>query len=296
MSLPLLRLYPAGFRREFGDEIAEAYREATEGADRRTRFREAADIAAHAFRLRLGTGSAQPGGRLFAAVSPYALAATASYAAFNLISTVSDWQISDNPDFLVPLTYATSGSYVVALVGAVLALCGRASGALWSLVGMIANALCVLVVVLPADLPVPWQLPAFLLLPLVSAVLPLACPPDLRPPRRILSTAGVVALVLWAPLAVFLFALLDSKGIGLFLHWRYGVPVLAALALAGRSALSGLRTAPQVAVAALPFMITSFFGGVLDGDSIPSVLLLLAITAYGVRQWRRRNSGTPTPT
>ncbi|WP_330334177.1 hypothetical protein OHS33_33515 [Streptomyces sp. NBC_00536] len=296
MSLPLLRLYPAKFRREFGEEMAEAYREATEGAGRWTRFQEACDIAAHALRLRLGLGSAQRGGRLFAAASPFALAATASYSAFDLVSTVSDWQISDNPDFLVPLTYATGGGHLVALIGAVVALSGRHSGALWALAGLVGGAVSVLVTVLPADLPVPWQLPAFLLLPMVPAVLPLACPPDLRPARRIRSTSGVLALALWAPLAAFLFALLDSKGIGLFVHWRYGVPVIAALALAGRSALSGLRTAPQVVVAALPFMITGFFGGVLDQDSIPTALLLLAGAALAVRLWRSRNSGTATPT
>ena len=29
MSTPLLRLYPAGYRRAFGADISEAYREAT---------------------------------------------------------------------------------------------------------------------------------------------------------------------------------------------------------------------------------------------------------------------------
>ncbi|MER5727174.1 hypothetical protein ABT084_02260 [Streptomyces sp. NPDC002138] len=296
MSLPLLRLYPARFRREFGDEIAEAYHEATRGAGRLTRFREGCDIAAHAFRLRLGLGSAQRGGRLFAPVAPFALAATASYAAFNLVSTISDWQVSGDPDFLVPLSFATSGAYAVALVGAAVALRGRPSGALWALAGMAANAVAVLVVLLPAELPMPWQLPAFLLLPMAPAVFALLCPPDLRPSRRILSTPGVVALALWAPLSVVLFALLDAKGVGLFLHWRYGVPVIASLALAGRSALSGIRTAGQLATAALPFMITGFFGGVLDGDTIPTALVLLAGAALALRLWRSRDSGTPTPT
>ncbi|MCX4960577.1 hypothetical protein [Streptomyces virginiae] len=69
MSRRLLRLYPAGFRRAFGDE-------ATEGGGPVTRLREAADIVAHALRLRLGVGSAHRGGRLFAATAPFASAAT----------------------------------------------------------------------------------------------------------------------------------------------------------------------------------------------------------------------------
>ncbi|MYQ79269.1 permease [Streptomyces sp. SID4923] len=57
MSTPLLRLYPAGYRRAFGADIAEAYREATEGAGRTARFREAGDLVAHALRMRLRLGA-----------------------------------------------------------------------------------------------------------------------------------------------------------------------------------------------------------------------------------------------
>ncbi|MDJ0382042.1 hypothetical protein [Streptomyces sp. G-G2] len=296
MSLPLLRLYPAGFRREFGDEIAEAYHDATREAGPLTRLREGCDIAAHALRMRLGLGSAQRGGRLFAAVAPFALAATASYAASNLASTIADWRLSNNPEYLDPLTYATSAGYLVALVGAVVALCGRYTGALWALAGTAGTALSVLVTVLPADRPVPWQLPAFLLLPMLSVLLPLACPPDLRPSRRIRSAAGVAAVALWAPLAVLLFALIDARGLGLFVHWRYAVPVVAALALAGRSALAGLRTMGQFALAAAPFMITAFFGGVLAQDTALPALAVIGGAALGVRLWRGRDSGTPTST
>ncbi|MEV6419540.1 hypothetical protein [Streptomyces sp. NPDC051662] len=287
MSPFLLRLYPARFRRDFGDEIAEAYREATQGAGPVARFREACDITAHALRLRLGLGSARRGGRLFAAVAPFALAATASYAAFNLVSTISDWRVSGDPEFLVPLSYATSGCYLLSLIGAVVAMSGRFAGALWALLGMAGTAVCFLTVVRSsAPLPVPWEFIGFLLLPVVFAAVPLACPPDLRPPRRIHSTSGVVALAIWTPLIVVLFALIDSTGSGLVPYWRYAVPVAAALALAGRPALSGIRTAGQLALAAVPFVATGFFAGVLDQDAILPALVVIAGAALAVRLWR----------
>lgn len=125
MNLPLLRLYPAGFRRAFGDEIAEAYREATEGAGPLTRLREAGDIVAHALRLRLGVGSAQRGGRLFAAAAPFALAATGAYAAFLLASTLNLAYVTGLPDLEAPLGYAMNGFSALTFIGAVLALGGR---------------------------------------------------------------------------------------------------------------------------------------------------------------------------
>ncbi|MCX4539831.1 hypothetical protein [Streptomyces sp. NBC_01565] len=298
MSPPVLRLYPARFRREFGDEIAEAYREATEGAGPLTRFREGFDIAAHALRLRLGLGSAQRGGRLFAAAAPFALAGTAAEAAFNLVSTLSDWRISGNPDFLVPLSYVTGGCYLAALIGAVLALCGRFTGALWALAGMAGVLTCFLTVLPARALLLPWEFTAVLLAPVVFAAVPLACPPDLRPPRRIGGAPGIAAVALWAPLCVALFALLDSAEIwsGSFFHLRYVVPVAAALALAGRSAWSGIRTAGQFTLAAAPFLGTGFLAGVLDDTTLLPALAVTAVAGLTVRSWRRRNSGTATPT
>ncbi|MGW6685420.1 hypothetical protein [Streptomyces sp. NPDC054961] len=50
----LVKLYPAAYRREFGEEVADAYREATAGAGRTARMREAVDVVGHAPRMRLG--------------------------------------------------------------------------------------------------------------------------------------------------------------------------------------------------------------------------------------------------
>ncbi|MFJ6940064.1 hypothetical protein [Streptomyces sp. NPDC101132] len=66
-----VRLYPAAFRREFGDEVAEVYREATRDAGPLGRMRETGDVIGHALRMRLGLGSA---GRWFGAVVAVAVA------------------------------------------------------------------------------------------------------------------------------------------------------------------------------------------------------------------------------
>ncbi|MFJ6478781.1 MULTISPECIES: hypothetical protein [unclassified Streptomyces] len=289
MNLRLLRLYPAGFRRAFGDEIAEAYRQATEDAGPLTRLREAGDIVAHALRLRLGVGSAQRGGRLFAAAAPFALAATGAHAAFLLASTLNLAYVTGLPDFEAPLGYVMSGFSVLTLIGAVLALGGRfASGARTVFAGVAGSTVCFAIAVLPGVLDTPLAHLAFLAPPLVIAALPLLCPPDLHPPRRIRTTTGLVALLLWAPLCVVLLALLDAGGIGMMPMWRFAVTVTAALALAGRPALSGIRTAGQFALAAAPFPVLGYFAGVVGEDTAVPCLVLLAATGLAVRLWRRR--------
>ncbi|WNI24978.1 hypothetical protein [Streptomyces sp. ITFR-16] len=295
---PLLRLYPARFRRAFGDEIAESYHEAVEGAGRAARLREAGDIAAHALRMRLHLGSAQRGGRLFAAAAPFASAATAAYTAFDLVSLIGDRYASGNPDFLVPLSYAMGGCALVALMGAVLALGGRfAAGTRCAFAGVLAWAVILLAVTLPAGAPLPWEFAAFVLAPVLVAAVPLACPPDLRPPGRVRSKAGPAALLLWAPLAVVVLALADADGLGSVILWRLGVPTAAALALAGRPALAGLRTAGQCALAGAPFVAMGYCAGVVDQDTLLPALAALAAGAAALHLWRRRgrDSGAATP-
>lgn len=289
MSTPLLRLYPAGFRRAFGDDIAEAYREATEGASRTARLREAGDLVAHALRLRLRLGSAHRAGRLFAAAAPFALAATAAYAAFELISMTGDRLASGNPDFLVPLSYVMIACDLLALTGAVLALGGRfAAGARCAFAGALALAVALVVVPLSAGaLPPPLSVP-YLLAPVAVAALPLACPPDLRPPGRFRSASRMAALLLWTPLAVSALALADVDSHLSAVLWRLGVPLAAALLLAGRPALAGLRTSGQYALAGAPFVATGYAAGVLDRDTLVPALAVLAAGAVALRLWRTR--------
>ncbi|MGW2592791.1 hypothetical protein ACWCXC_21305 [Streptomyces sp. NPDC001515] len=298
MSTPLLRLYPAGFRRDFGDEIAASYREAVQGAGRWARAREAGDIVAHALRLRLRLGSSQRGGPPCAAAAPFALAATAAYAAFTLVSLVGDRYVSGNPDFLVPLSYVMGGCALVTLTGAVLALGGRfAAGARWACAGTLTYAAVLYAMTLPARASMPWQAVLFLVAPPLVAALPLACPPDLRPRGRVRSGAGRIALTVWALVAVVVVALADARGLGSVVHWRLGAPVAAALALAGRRPLARIRTPGRFVLAAAPFLAIGFCAGVVDEDTLPPSLAVLAGTAAVLRLWqaygRRSNPARP---
>ncbi|MFD9337989.1 hypothetical protein ACFWBF_26845 [Streptomyces sp. NPDC060028] len=293
MSRRLLRLYPAGFRRAFGDEIAEAYREATEGAGRLTRLREAGDIVAHALRLRMRVGSAHRGGRLFAAATPFALAATGAYAASLLTSSLDYVYVTGHPDSVGPLGYAVNGCSLLIFIGTVLALSGRfAAGSRCAFAGAAGTAACLLAAVLPGALDMPLVHAAYLVPPLAIAAIPLVCPPDLRPPCRVMSRAGLVALMIWALLSVAFLALLDVDGFGTARLWRFAVPLAAALVLLGRTALSGVRTVGQFALAAAPLLVTGYFAGAVGEDTALPCLGMLACTALAVRLWRRKRSGT----
>lgn len=293
MNPRLLRLYPAEFRRAFGEEMSEAYREATEGAGPLTRLREGCDVVAHAVRLRLGVGSAHRGGRLLAATAPFLLAATGARAAFLLASTLNRAHIADRPDFEGPTGHLLVACDLLTLVGVVVALSGRyAFGARAAFAGVAGTSACLLAVSLPGALEMPLEHAAYLVPPLVIAALPLLCPADLRPSRRIGSTAGLVALLVWAPLAVVLLALVDAGGIGMFPLWRFAVPVVAVLALAGRPALSEIRTAGRFALAVAPFLVLGHFSGVVGEASAVPCLVLLVATGPAVRLWRRSNAGT----
>ncbi|TRV81997.1 hypothetical protein FKN01_01560 [Streptomyces sp. 130] len=293
MSTPLLRLYPARYRRTFGDDIAEAYREATEGAGRTARFREAADLVAHALRMRMRLGSAQRAGRLFAAAAPFALAATAAYAAFGLVSMLADWRLSGNPDFLVPLSYVMTGCELVTLAGAVLALGGRfAAGAWCAFAATLAQELALVAVPLTAGAPPPPAAVPYLLAPVAVAALPLACPPDLRPPGRALDATARVALVLWTGLAVAALALTDTGGHLAAVAWRLGLPTAAALLLAGRPALSRLHTPGRFALAGAPFVAMGYCAGVVDRGTVVPALAVVAAAGVTLRLWRLRGGAS----
>ncbi|MCX5340686.1 hypothetical protein NRF20_14215 [Streptomyces sp. R-74717] len=293
MNPVLLRLYPAGFRRAFGSEIAEAYQEATEGAGPRARLREAADVALHALRLRLGIGSAYPGGRLFASAAPFGLAATAAYAAFNLIGNAGDWYVmrtAGTDGSAGPLLTLMNGCYLLTLIGAVVALAGRhLPGVLCAVAGTVGSSASFLYPIWRTPPDLRWELVGFLLAPILIAALPLACPPDLRPARRVRSGAGVFAVAVWAVLLVAAMVVIDPLGIGPVLPWRLGVPLAAALVLAGRQAFAGIRSTTGLAFAATLFLVTLYFSGWVSTEEI-----LTAVGAVAVALRMRRGNGSDT--
>ncbi|MEV6955569.1 hypothetical protein [Streptomyces sp. NPDC051183] len=293
MSLRLLRLYPEDFRRAFGDEMSEAYREATEDAGPLTRLREAGDIVAHALRLRLRVGSAHRGGRLFAAAAPFALAATGAYSASLLASSLNYLYVTGQPDSVGPLGYAMNGFHLLTFIGTVIALGGRfAAGTRCAFAGSSGTAACLLVAVLPGALHMPLMHAAYLIPPLAVAAVPLLCPPDLRPYGRIRSGAGRLALMVWALLSVVILALPGAEGSAAVPLWRFTLPLAAALVLLGREALSGVRTAGQFTLAVVPLLVTGYFAGSFGRDTALPFLGMLAFTALAVRMWRRRRSGS----
>ncbi|OIJ66456.1 hypothetical protein [Streptomyces mangrovisoli] len=68
-----VRLHPAPYRAEMGDELVDAVLAATAGRGRGAHLAEAASLAAHGLRLRAGLGAEHPRGRALAALVPLAL-------------------------------------------------------------------------------------------------------------------------------------------------------------------------------------------------------------------------------
>ncbi|MFE2325767.1 hypothetical protein ACFXD5_17895 [Streptomyces sp. NPDC059385] len=270
----LVKLYPAAYRREFGDEIAGAYREATRGAARSARVREAVDIAGHALRMRLGLGSATRAGRL--------LAALASFAAVTVGATALSWArlmgrvavtAEAGPAFALP-----AAAQLVTLLGAFLALAGRwAVGSRLALVGAAAA-----IALAPDRAGAPFTVPLLLL-----ALVMVLCPPDLRPAPRIRTRTGVVAVMAWTAVATgALVALPFPPPLG---GLRFAVPAAAGLLLAGRPAFARLRTAPSVLLAGLPLLFFGAAPGGLDVIWLAALLVLLLVTAVVVGVRGRRD-------
>ncbi|GJF35125.1 hypothetical protein KNE206_78250 [Kitasatospora sp. NE20-6] len=86
--LPLISLYPAGYRAAHGEEITAVFAEAVRHADRRTALREWAALAAHALRLRTRLSSRDPAGRIIAGAAPFLLAGGAALSMVHLLTGV----------------------------------------------------------------------------------------------------------------------------------------------------------------------------------------------------------------
>ncbi|CAM5666715.1 hypothetical protein SAVIM338S_06919 [Streptomyces avidinii] len=283
----LLKLYPAAYRREFGDEIAEAYREATAGAGRTARLREGVDIVGHALRMRLGLGSAGRTGRLLAAVAPFAVVAVGVNAML--------WARLTAPAFEVGHLLGEVGLVVVAAVagfatvlGSVLALTGRWGAGAWVVLAGTAATFGAQALRMAFG-------PEFALIvsgpTLLLALMAVLCPPDLRPAPRRRTAAGVIGVAAGAA------ALIVASMVWPF---PYGldtvVPVAGGLVLAGRQAFARLRSAPAVLLAGLSFVVVSTSTGLLGADVLilPVLLGLLLAASAAVSICRRRGGSAPS--
>ncbi|AZM87368.1 hypothetical protein [Streptomyces sp. W1SF4] len=285
----LLRLYPVGYRREFGDELALAYHEATRDAGRAARTREALDVTGHALRMRLGLGSAGRRGRLVAAVAPFAVTAVGASALWWAGLMLPGATASGLPAGMTTAYLLLVATHFVTVLGAAIALSGR-----WSAGGWTALAGCSATAVTEATrLGGGVELVLLLRTPLLLAALAvLLCPADLRPRPRVRTAAGLAAVVLWAALLAGVLTLGPLPD-GSFGALRFAVPAAAGLALAGRPAFARLRTAPAVLLAALPLFVLGTPLWTRDACTGPLALAFLLATATAVSIRRRRRNGRP---
>ncbi|MCX5407165.1 hypothetical protein OHA37_25270 [Streptomyces sp. NBC_00335] len=288
----LLRLYPAAYRREFGDEIAYAYHEATRGAGAPARVREGADVAGHALRMRLGLGSTGRPGRLLAALAPFALVAIGACAAgwMGLMRYALFGGGPVGAGFVL-----LAAGYLVMLFGAFLALAGRWSAGSWTvLAGVVVELVATTIRMGIGGIGIQAlsSTPMLVLGPVLPlALVAVACPPDLRPAPRIRTRAGVAAVLAWT--LVLAGAVLTVPLVYPLTWLRFVVPVAAGLLLAGRPAFARLRTAPAVLLAGLPFLYFGATPGSLPPLTLAGLLILLPVTAVVVSVRRRRGARDP---
>ncbi|MER6301847.1 hypothetical protein ABT247_20110 [Kitasatospora sp. NPDC001539] len=86
-----LRLYPAKYRREWGEEITAVFAGITAGAGGWAVARELFDLAGHGVRARLGLRSGGTFARLAAMAAPFAAAAAAGISLMDLYMLARDW-------------------------------------------------------------------------------------------------------------------------------------------------------------------------------------------------------------
>ncbi|MET9466098.1 hypothetical protein ABZY44_15135 [Streptomyces sp. NPDC006544] len=283
----LLKLYPAAYRREFGEEIADAYHEATAGAGRPARMREAVDVVGHALRMRLGLGSAGRAGRLVAAVAPFAVVAVGVNAMLWARLTVPAFEIGHLVDEVGLVVVATAAGMATVL-GSVLALTGRPAAGAWTMLAGTAAAF-------GAQALRTGFGPEFAVIvsgpPLLLALVAVLCPSDLRPAPRPRTAAGVAAVLAGAAV------LAVASRVWPF---PYGLdtalPVAGGLVLAGRQAFARLRSAPAVLLAGLSLAVVCMSTGLLGADPLvlPLLLGLLPAASAAVSVYRRRGGSTPS--
>ncbi|MFD3776506.1 hypothetical protein [Streptomyces sp. NPDC058612] len=284
----LLKRYPAAYRQKFGDEIADAYREATDGASRPARIREGADIAGHALRMRLGIGSAGRAGRLLAALAPFAVIAVGLNAMYLTRLTVSALRVAGRTGEIAPVVLTGAGG-IAALVGAVLALTGRWTVGTWTVLAGIAASMAVQVLRPGLGL----EFAVFFSGPTLLLALPaLLCPPDARPVLRLRSAATGVPVALAGAAALALAPSLWPLPHPQSLLY-FAVPTAAGLLLVGRRAFARLRTAPAVLLASLPFAVVGVFAGAVETVVLPLAIGLPMAAAVSIRR-RRGAAASPS--
>ncbi|MEU0482635.1 hypothetical protein ABZ260_26045 [Streptosporangium sp. NPDC006013] len=282
----VLRLYPQRYRLKCGEEILAVYQQAAAEISPAGRFREAADIAGHAVRMRLGVSSATAAGRLLASTAPFAVAAAAAGCGVHLSRWYAGVVASPAPArFFADAWSALLLASALVVVGAVTALTGRWRGGVVAVAVGLAGSAVAAVVSGPA-FGDPIVTPAMALL---TALAVLACPPDLMPGPRVCAAAGAMAAAAWLPVtALYADVLPVSTDYGM---WPLLVLAATGLALAWRSRSPGLTETAVMTAACPPFLAhayTGAWGQLLPVLGIAAVVPLAGALAAGVHALRLR--------
>ncbi|MEV5508915.1 hypothetical protein [Streptomyces orinoci] len=285
-----LALYPRAYRTAHGAEIADHFAESTASAPRSERWREEADLASHALRLRLRLASDHSGGRMLAAAAPYAVLGAAIPAVLGLAQYVLLLTRPSLPPHLphgIPLALRMAGDLVLAVAG-LAAVGGRWRAARWlMLLGVL-------------GLQALWAVHGIYRLedhsrPVALAIalaLALGCPPDTPPVGRGQRgrMAAFTALVLLPPLALLLSGDLGSP----YAFAGYVLPLLVLsvlLAVEGARSATPMAHATGLALSALPWLAfhvevvrRNGAGALVILGGCLSMLAVGSLVAWGLRQ------------
>ncbi|MFJ4669736.1 hypothetical protein [Kitasatospora purpeofusca] len=150
-----LRLYPARYRRERGDELSAVFADSTAEGGRLATAREVFDLGAYGLRMRAGLTASSTAGRLFALAAPLVAGAIAGLGLTRVLHDATGqapvwmWELPDRA-VRVPFHASYYGALLVPLllVGAVLAgrwRLARTAAVALAAVGALGVALAVLV-------------------------------------------------------------------------------------------------------------------------------------------------------
>lgn len=295
-----LRLHPAAYRRERGEELAAVFEDSTAGATRWATARETFDLAGHGVRQRIGLGSDRLPARLAALAAPFAATAAAplmqggildslvAHARFEGIdgmgralwptypASIPSFPGYPGPGYLLTLHWLGMAGLLFYLVAAGAAVFGRWSTA--RLIGPVGLAASLSAGAMDLALSPSWDYGEWNLLVARAAVLygpqtlwvliMLAAPRDLLGPATRRRT--------WTALAGVLGGLVftEALGIGVLEYWTYG-PFSEVLALILDAAE---LTLAAVAVPALLRGRSGPAAAALAGAPVLFVLLLTALS------------------
>ncbi|UWE13278.1 hypothetical protein [Actinacidiphila bryophytorum] len=291
-----LRFLPADYRAEHGAELAAIHDQATRGAGRAGRLREALDIAAFGLRRRTGLGSDRAAGRIMAQAAPLAVALALGGSVVNLLSLFAP-DVRHLPADSLPNVWVLADQFAAPLLwSAVLAAVwtGRWSAARAMVVPATLLRLCDVPLLALSHSGVHGYRTGMVLnvvVPLLTAAVVLAAPRDLlgssAAQRTALAAATALALVVWGAQFTSSFHYVPPGGPRIT-HTLWAGVLAVALLCAGR----GRPVAAGLAVAVLPLAVQSTVPLLypLSPAGEGALIAVLAAAAAQLLRTRRRTA------